>query len=267
MAGRYEMRYLMTSVDRAMANNDYRFSRLQQEHANVNALSQVGIHKSSLEAVNNNAVVTPEVMDEGNLPVFDGSAANLTKGSFRDKLVAGAKFEYEQWNKGKIKENDARMHDRMFRYWSTVTGAKSAEQRTLDLQKKEDSHHWSAAFISTMVKEAGGKDFKFHGMHSYFLTQAADNRKNNAGNYKGYKPAEVKIEVGDLVAYSDKEGVTYDSRGGYSAHSDIVVAVHDNYIETIGGNVSDAVNKTIVKLDKQGKIANSKYHMVVKFNY
>ena len=262
------LHYFSVAAQRARGNVGFRWTQEQQEHAD--RTGSAGMNNMTIKSIHTDMpevkTYAPSATSE-NLPSYDGAGANLSYGSFRDKLAKGAIYEYEQWNKGKLKEGDPRIHDRMVRYWTTVAGKEGAEKRTKDLETTPDSHHWSAAFISTMVKEAGGKDFKFHGMHSYFLTQAADNRKAGKGNYKGYKPKEVKIEVGDLVAYSRTGGITYDSRGSYAAHSDIVVAVHDGYIETIGGNLSDAVNKNIVKLDKQGHLASNKYHMVVKFNY
>lgn len=272
------MKYLLVPSEKARANYNYRFTGQQQALADYDQYNTTGIDRSTINAQSASTplpkesenIILPQNNSTNNetvLPAYAGSMADLSKGSFREKLVKNALYEYERWGKGKITESNPDMHDVMFRYWRTVSNAKTAEQFTVDLQNKPDSHHWSAAFISTMIKEAGGSNFKFNGAHSYFLTQAADNRKKDIGSYKGYKPEEVKVEVGDLVAFGRNGKPAYDARGAYDAHSDIVVAVHDGYVETIGGNLSDGVGKTIVKTDKQGKIANSKYHMVVKFNY
>ena len=126
---------------------------------------------------------------------------------------------------------------------------------------------WSAAFISWLIKESGGKDsFKYSASHSVYIRDAIKNRKDNKGSWKGYKPSEVKIEKGDLVCYARTSGITYDTTSSYPSHCDIVSEVDrkKKQIRAIGGNVSDSVKESTYSIDNKGFLADTKPFVVLK---
>lgn len=171
-------------------------------------------------------------------------------GKFASTLTANALSEYEAWGKGIIKEGDAKTMDRLRSYWKEGAGVKNWTD------KQMINEAWSAAFISYVMRKSGaGTDWKYAPSHSVYIADSVRNRKqNNDKPFKGYKPHEVKVEVGDLVGKARQAGVTYDSPAGYLSHTDIVVAIKDGYAETIGGNVSNSVSMTKVPLTADGKL-------------
>ena len=105
-----------------------------------------------------------------------------------------------------------------------------------------------------------------HDFYSTFLNIARENRLNNTGKYKGYKPGEVKLQKGDIIGFPRQKGVDYDTEGKYDSHTDIVTEIKDGYAYVIGGNVDDSVSEKKYKLDDQGRLTGTHHHMVIKFN-
>lgn len=117
---------------------------------------------------------------------------------------------------------------------------------------------WSATFVSYMQHLAGsGTKFLYSIRHSDYLNQAIMDKDNPLALYNGLRINECPIKVGDILGYSRKgANIDYDnavSKGRYTSHSDIVVAVHDDEIEVMGGNVGDSVSKRRYKLSN-GKL-------------
>lgn len=172
---------------------------------------------------------------------------------FKKKLIKLANEEHDAWNKnGKIKEGNPTTLDRLRKYWEEGAGV-----------KKDDNYYineaWSSAFISYLMRKAGaGKDFTYAQSHSQYITDSIKNRKENkSAKFKGYRPNEVKVKVGDLVCYPRQAGVTYESQAGYKSHCDLITQINGNIATGIGGNVSDSVTKKQYAL-KDGKIDKSK---------
>lgn len=184
---------------------------------------------------------------------------------FVNNLRNTALSEYEAWRSGSVKEGDASTMERLRKYWKEGAGITNwSDQRMKD-------EAWSAAFISYIMKKSGaGSDWKYAPSHSVYITDSIKNRKENNNNpFKGYKPEEVKVEIGDLVGKARQDGVDYDTNGYYKAHTDIVVDIKNGVADTIGGNVSNSVSLTKVPLTSDGKIDNSKvkgnkYFVVIK---
>ena len=181
---------------------------------------------------------------------------------FVNNLTNTALAEYNFWQDGSIKEGDPRTMERLRMYWKEGAGVKN----WTDAQMKSEA--WSAAFISYIMKKSGaGRDWKYSPSHSTYIVDSIKNRKeNNANPFKGYKPEEVKLEVGDLVGKARQGGVTYDTKGAYKSHTDVVVKIKDGYADTIGGNVGDTVKVTKVPLTPDGKVdlKRSDYFVVIK---
>jgi len=185
-----------------------------------------------------------------------------SSGDPKTDLVNSAASAWSTFHpKGKaIKEKDPSVYGIINSYWKT--GGRHKKDWKTD-------QHWSAAFISTMVMQAGYKDFKFSAAHSDYVRQAVKNRKNNTGSYKGYKPEEMAVKVGDIIVAPDpikSKHVTYDTDEYYASHGDIVVSIDDGKVTTIGGNVSDTVGKQTFALDEDGKLKGTNHHVVIRFN-
>lgn len=181
--------------------------------------------------------------------------------SFRKNLADLALQEWNAWNlPTKVKEGSSRTMQRLRDYYEKGAKVKGSDNYYVNTS-------WSAGFISYIMRMAGaGANFPYSLSHSIYIVKAIRNKKeNNAKAFKGYKPEEVKIEVGDLICYARQNGVNYDTTGQYMSHCDIVTKLSDTEAETIGGNVSNSVTKTKVKL-KNGKLDNDKYFVVIKNN-
>lgn len=185
-----------------------------------------------------------------------------------EPLVAAklAEDELKLWKDSSIKEGDPKTMERLREYW------KKGAEVTNWPDSKMTNEAWSAAFISWLfVNSNKGTELKRNASHSVYIRDAIANRKNNAkSGYFGYKPTEVKLEVGDLVCYGRGGGASYDSTGSYASHCDIVTKVDSKSgkARSIGGNVSDSVKVTEVPLTKDLRVDNSKnskgYFVVIK---
>lgn len=159
--------------------------------------------------------------------------------TFADELVAAAKGDFEKY--GKIKEADPGLKERIGEYWRHL-GEKDRDGGT-DIA-------WSAAFISYMVYLANaGDDFPYSGQHSaYFYKTINWKLKNKNKNFFGYRPKDITVQLGDILGMNRemKQPIDYDwaaNNYDYESHADIVVGINGNHIETIGGNVSNAIAK------------------------
>jgi hypothetical protein len=172
--------------------------------------------------------------------------------NFKKKLLRLADEEFKAWDKGKIKEGSQDTLPRLRKYWEEGAGI-----------KKNDNYYinqaWSSAFISYLMRKAGAEDdFKYSTSHSQYIVESIKNRKeNNSKKFKGYKPNEVNVEVGDLVCFPRQNGVSYDSKAGYKSHCDLIVSINNDVAVGIGGNVSNSISKNKFFL-KNGKIDKEK---------
>ena len=185
---------------------------------------------------------------------------------FKTDLVKNVMSEYEKWDKGKIKEGDSRTMPALREYWKAVGWENRSDNTKIN-------EAWSAAFISyVMGKSGAGDNFKKSASHSTYIRDSIKKRKAGAGKFQGFKPHEVKVEVGDLIGKPRQTGITYDTTGGYKSHTDIVVEVTPTEAKMIGGNVGNSVTMKSVPLEngyiaksQQKKSANDKnYHVVIK---
>lgn len=180
--------------------------------------------------------------------------------NFRNNVVKLAVENWKLWNvPTKVKEGDGRTLQILRDYYKKGVGI-----------IRDDVYYirtaWSGAFISYIMKLAGaGKNFKYSQSHSDYIVNSIKNRKNNKGAFKGYKPNEVNVELGDLVCYPRQDGVNYNTVGNYYSHCDIVTKIEPDKVEAIGGNVSNSVTKSTYKISN-GKIIDPKIFVVIKNN-
>ena len=136
---------------------------------------------------------------------------------------------------------------------------------------------WSAVFVSWCVKQAGAtaSEFKFAAAHSVFVHAAIQNAINGTGVFQGFDIAAQPPQVGDIIQ-NNRGGTTHNfafarANKNYTSHSAIVAEIgHDStsgFALTIGGNESDSIRQTVIRLNAQGFIKqrpNNPYICVVK---
>ena len=179
---------------------------------------------------------------------------------FRSNVIDLALNEWKLWNvPAKVKEGNPRTIQKLRDYYKKGVGVNDSDRYYITTA-------WSAAFISYIMKLAGaGKNFKYSQRHSTYITNSIKNRKENKGAFKGYKPNEVNIELGDLVCYARQDGINYNTVGDYASHCDIVTKINNNKVEAIGGNISNSVSKSTYNLN-DGKIIDKEIFVVIKTN-
>jgi len=182
----------------------------------------------------------------------------IAKTPFRRRSVKNALEEYKLWGEGKKKETESSMYATIKKYWDSIGWNES--------QWSPSGTAWSSAFISYIMKKsrANEDEFKFASSHSQYITKAIANRKEKAKGFKGYKIDEKKVELGDLVCYARQDGVTYDTKGSYNSHCDLVVEIDGDSAYALGGNVSNSVTKSRIPLTSDGfaKAGNRRFVVI-----
>ena len=180
--------------------------------------------------------------------------------NFKSKLVELANKAWEKWNlPTKVKEGNPRTMQDLENYYKAV-GLNYTGQKAITTA-------WSASFNSWLMKQAGaGKNFKYGAAHSIYIQDAKNNREKGIKTFQAFKPAEEKIEIGDLVCYPRQDGITYETPGNYLSHCDIITEITGDKAIGIGGNVSDSVSKSSYKINNSGKVITPKVHVIIK-NY
>jgi hypothetical protein len=123
---------------------------------------------------------------------------------------------------------------------------------------------WSAVFVSWCVKQAGATvaEFKFAMAHAVFVNQAIKNASNGEGVFHGLEIAAHPPNVGDII-HNNRGGNHFDfafakTHTSYLSHSAIVIEVGQDtqgrFAFCVGGNESDSIRRTVVRLNSQGFI-------------
>jgi hypothetical protein len=123
---------------------------------------------------------------------------------------------------------------------------------------------WSAVFISWCVKQAGAKksEFKFAMSHSVFVHQAIKNAEAGTGVFRGFKFNAKVPAIGDIIQ-NNRLGNNFtfefaSKNAQYASHSAIVIETgvdaKGGFAFCVGGNESDSVRRSIVRLDDKGFI-------------
>jgi hypothetical protein len=206
--------------------------------------------------------------------------------TFTDEVVRLCNSEYELFGNGSFKEYDEEVYRRVGEYWDSValvpkyqvwkgyngrSGVKLTFLSNGKIKKpvsKEDNKNqpWSAAFISWIARTAGAGDaFPYSPGHVTYIVQALKEAKSpSGGKFVARRHTQYTPKVGDLIACERRtdSDATFDTyvahvqAGKYEAHCDFVVAVEQNQVVTIGGNVGHSVAKKIWPLNSQGRIGD-----------
>ena len=103
---------------------------------------------------------------------------------------------------------------------------------------------WSAAFISFVLENAGYLRTNFDIRHSTYIHESIQNRVlGRQRDFIGYRIEEAEPQVGDILCQWRVEEKTYEDaevQSKFSSHTDIVIAVRDRSVVTLGGNVVNA---------------------------
>jgi hypothetical protein len=121
---------------------------------------------------------------------------------------------------------------------------------------------WSAVFISWCVRQAGATtaEFKFAMAHSVFVHQAIRNAVSGQGVFHGLEITAHAPGVGDIIHFN-RGGHTFNfafarTHTSYESHSVIVIETGQDaqgrFAFCVGGNESDSVRRTVVRLNAQG---------------
>ena len=141
---------------------------------------------------------------------------------------------------------------------------------------------WSAAFISSVMEDAGVPKMKFArgASHIGYITDAVNraladlNSEQGDALYRACDPYATKARVGDMFCYHRE---TYTPRGGLTlhrslmrdiasggkpismTHCEVVVDVdrERKKISTIGGNVQNSVTERTLNMNRQGFLSAS----------
>lgn len=188
------------------------------------------------------------------------ASARPVAGSLRNNLVRIALQESSRWGSGSKKESHPDMQVILKDYWVSGTGSAYGYN---------NKRAWSSAFISWVVRKAGGgTNFQYSGAHTTYTYYAKQNRlQNNSNPFKAYRITEKKPEPGDIIVQNrDNSSFTYDNvqPDKPGTHGDIVLKVDGNKVEVIGGNVKNSVFKRSYKLDANGVLNSSTHFAIIK---
>ena len=166
----------------------------------------------------------------------------------KESLVRECVENWLKFDKGKAQENVPPFSDFVGEYWQSIN---------MDLDGLDRDVPWSAAFISHVVKQAGGYDgFVFAAAHARYCHKAIRSRLDNEAHpFWGFRIDEHKPIIGDMVCRWRVNRIDYDfaaQNQWFKSHCDIVVAIEDDDVFTIGGNVKHSVNHTRYKIDQNG---------------
>lgn len=123
---------------------------------------------------------------------------------------------------------------------------------------------WSAVFISWCIRQAGATraEFEFALAHSVFVHRAIQNAITGVGVFQGFDISQRRPDVGDIIQHNRggaNRNFNFARRNrNYTSHSIIVIEVGQDsqggFAFCIGGNESDSVRRTTVRLDADGFI-------------
>jgi hypothetical protein len=177
----------------------------------------------------------------------------------------GGQTQYQGYQHRGHREADPGYYQRVGTYWRYGTN-QALDGRNTDVP-------WSATFISYVMRTAGVSTYDFHPAtaHSRYIHDAILHRLNGspANKFVAWRLTEYRPKEGDLVCYWRKHPKTYEQASHerqYESHTDIVVYVAPEEIGVIGGNVSDSVTLSILRLGGAGFLTKDHHLFAVMEN-
>lgn len=168
----------------------------------------------------------------------------------REALIAEALAQWERFDRGRGMEDVLPFYRYVGEMW-----------RALGITRDgRDPTPWSGAFVSFVVRRAGGyDDFAFNALHAVYIHEAITRRL--AGRdwpFWGFRLAEHRPQLGDIICRNRPRGrVTFDfaqSSADFLSHCDVVAGLTETRVVTIGGNVGQSVSESRYRLDATGHL-------------
>ena len=243
--------------------------------------------QSDTEYYNNCNLTVATNSDIANIPKPSNIYGSI-KNNYTTNVVIELEKEWSNWNFGNTVLNDMDCNNNkvlslLETYWAASPGG-------LQLYKSSGGCNgnvpWSATFISYIMKKSAVIEFPYSTQHSTYIEKIRTNT-NNGGTYSWYgynaTDANAQVEIGDLLCYTrnPNENVQWNeikgstnSTKGTNTHCDCVISIdrsnpNSPVAKVIGGNVSNTVRKSDVKLQSDDKINlsgdQSNYRGVLKY--
>lgn len=180
--------------------------------------------------------------------VAGGGAGGGISTVYSQKIANVALQEYAKWDYGKLKETEPKGKQLVEEvYFKQGTGGSGSV-----------SSHWSAAFVSYVMKQAGVSDFPFSAAHTTYFRKI---KEGGSALCHTYPPSDFSgLALGDVLCYCRDDGcpINYNSfPTGYAAsHCDILAEKSGSSLGFIGGNVDQTVKKrtrTLSEIQSDGK--------------
>jgi len=183
---------------------------------------------------------------------------------FRLDVVDNSRRELDAWD-GYV-EGDLEVKEDLLKYWESVGYYYTDLEYNSDSSDTPPEIAWSAAFISSVMKDSGaGDSFDYSPSHAAYLIYARDNRLNYPDEpFKAYRTDEVEPEAGDIICKNRAGGdASYDDIAvGDPLHCDIITEVGWWEVDAIGGNLSDTVKEVSYDLDNEGKLTGEHFAII-----
>jgi hypothetical protein len=197
-----------------------------------------------------------------------GPAGNAHEGgAIQDRIIALCLAEFAFFKNGKAKEDDDPQFLRIGEYWKVVGENFDGRSKIKgDKPGTMINPAWSSAFISFIVKNAGGGDrFKYSQAHSNYVQDFVAGRPG--GLYEAMRPERYAPVPGDIVHSGREAAINFDFDAAqerfkadkrYASHSDFVISVDRTAgtLTTIGGNVGQSVKEKTLGLNADGTLKN-----------
>jgi hypothetical protein len=217
-----------------------------------------GIALSKLLDLNPQFRANPNIIHVGDVLIIPGEVtapvtpSPAAPSAFAAKLASIARAQHDRFHF--INEADPQLCGQIKRWTEEIGGE--------FFSCTSNNHPWSAVFVSWCVKEAGAtaSEFKFSKAHSVFVNKAIQNAINGVGVFHGMQINAHAPNVGDIIQHN-RGGTKFDfeharRNSQYKSHSVIVVEIGQDedgrFAFCIGGNESDSVRSTVVRLTPQG---------------
>jgi hypothetical protein len=183
--------------------------------------------------------------------VISGDFLRAPLSAAKENLLAAAAVEWDRFKRGEGKETVSPFDGFVGEMWQALG---------LGLDGDDTGQPWSAACISFIVRKAGYTKFKFATAHAVYINEAIVARQNNqARDYWGFRLNEHKPQIGDLICRKrTSAAINFDfaaTHSEFKSHTDIVVAMEDGKVATVGGNVSNSVSITRYALTATGHVS------------
>lgn len=177
--------------------------------------------------------------------------------AFRARVVQIALQEWNAWRQGQLKEDDEEGRRLRLKYWRVFD---KGDRYAFGAVSNEAP--WSAAFVSWVVRTAGGGGVQINPRHTIFAKDAYRARmQGEVHKFYAYGVNEIQIQLGDILVKLRGSCGPVTLGGlvpGAPGHSDVVVDVSPRKLTVVGGNLGGngegSVKKTVLSLDESGRL-------------